>query len=248
MIAAGHPDLVFELEAFSAAMPRHWKEPADADAVQAGPHVRRRAARAPPGEPRSARAPREGSGLAGVRGARLLRLPSQPDARGRQLAAGAGLRAPRASGPAAAAGVALPHRAPRAAGVGRARRATELDGVMGKLQIEASRLSAQARRSRRARHAGAGHRRSRHQPRADVGGDARDGHAMLRGIFADAPAIAERGERAAEQAAMAAEVLATALAKARGQDPAATQARVHGAVPAVRVPQQLRPAQVRRRR
>src|SRR5687768_15973800 len=28
MIAAGHPDLVFELEAFSAAMPRHWKEPA----------------------------------------------------------------------------------------------------------------------------------------------------------------------------------------------------------------------------
>jgi hypothetical protein len=25
MIAAGHPDLVFDLEAFSAAMPRHWK-------------------------------------------------------------------------------------------------------------------------------------------------------------------------------------------------------------------------------
>ncbi len=44
---------------------------------------------------------------------------------------------------------------------------------------------------------------------------------LLRGLFADAPAIAERGERAAEQAAMAAEVLATALAKARGQDPAA---------------------------
>ena len=44
---------------------------------------------------------------------------------------------------------------------------------------------------------------------------------MLRGIFADAPAIAERGERAAEQAAMAAEVLATAIAKARGQDPTA---------------------------
>ena len=31
MIAAGHPDLVFELEAFSAAMPRHWKETTDAD-------------------------------------------------------------------------------------------------------------------------------------------------------------------------------------------------------------------------
>lgn len=26
MIAAGHPDLVFDLEAFSAAMPRHWRE------------------------------------------------------------------------------------------------------------------------------------------------------------------------------------------------------------------------------
>src|SRR3954467_2081690 len=31
MIAAGHPDLVFELEAFSSAMPRHWKENTDAD-------------------------------------------------------------------------------------------------------------------------------------------------------------------------------------------------------------------------
>ena len=44
--------------------------------------------------------------------------------------------------------------------------------------------------------------------------------AMLRGIFADAPQIAARGERAAEQAAMAAETLATAIAKTRGQDPA----------------------------
>jgi hypothetical protein len=31
MIAAGHPDLVFDLEAFSAAMPRHWRVPADVD-------------------------------------------------------------------------------------------------------------------------------------------------------------------------------------------------------------------------
>jgi hypothetical protein len=30
MIAAGHPDLTFELNLFSAVMPRHWKEPADA--------------------------------------------------------------------------------------------------------------------------------------------------------------------------------------------------------------------------
>ena len=29
MIAAGHPDLYFELESFSTLMPRHWKEPPD---------------------------------------------------------------------------------------------------------------------------------------------------------------------------------------------------------------------------
>ena len=34
MIAAGHPDLVFELEAFSAAMPRHWKETTDTEAYK----------------------------------------------------------------------------------------------------------------------------------------------------------------------------------------------------------------------
>lgn len=31
MIAAGHPDLVFDLEAYSAAMPRHWRVPTDTD-------------------------------------------------------------------------------------------------------------------------------------------------------------------------------------------------------------------------
>lgn len=31
MIAAGHPDLVFDLEAFSAAMPRHWRPVTEAD-------------------------------------------------------------------------------------------------------------------------------------------------------------------------------------------------------------------------
>ena len=31
MIAAGHPDLYFELESFSSVMPRHWKEPPDYD-------------------------------------------------------------------------------------------------------------------------------------------------------------------------------------------------------------------------
>ena len=31
MIAAGHPDLLFELDSYSAVMPRHWKEPLDKD-------------------------------------------------------------------------------------------------------------------------------------------------------------------------------------------------------------------------
>ena len=34
MIAAGHPDLVFDLEAFSAAMPRHWQSAQPADPWQ----------------------------------------------------------------------------------------------------------------------------------------------------------------------------------------------------------------------
>lgn len=53
MIAAGHPDLYFELASFSAVMPRHWKEPLDKDpglevrqlavgqAVQLREHLRR---------------------------------------------------------------------------------------------------------------------------------------------------------------------------------------------------------------
>ena len=65
---------------------------------------------------------------------------------------------------------------------------------------------------------------------------------MLRGIFADAPAIAERGERAAEQAAMAAEVLATALAKARGQDPAAIKPAFTELFKQFESPVSLRPA------
>jgi len=31
MIAAGHPDLTFELDTFSAVMPRHWKFPSEGD-------------------------------------------------------------------------------------------------------------------------------------------------------------------------------------------------------------------------
>jgi Cytochrome c554 and c-prime len=35
MIAAGHPDLVFDVEAFSAAMPRHWRENTDQEPFRA---------------------------------------------------------------------------------------------------------------------------------------------------------------------------------------------------------------------
>jgi hypothetical protein len=98
--------------------------------------------------------------------------------------------------------------------------ATELDGVMGKLQIEASRLSARpdevvalATQARGIVDRGVSKvLTSMATPEM--------ASSLLRGIFADAPAIADRGERAAEQAAMAVEVLASALAKARGQDPA----------------------------
>jgi len=34
MIAAGHPDLYFELDSFSAVMPRHWKEPGEPGEAQ----------------------------------------------------------------------------------------------------------------------------------------------------------------------------------------------------------------------
>jgi hypothetical protein len=101
--------------------------------------------------------------------------------------------------------------------------ASELDGAMEKLQIEASRLVAKpdevaalATQARAVVDRGI----SRVLTSAAT---AEMAAAMLRGIFTDAPAIAERGERAAEQAAMAAEVLVTAIARARGQDPGASR-------------------------
>jgi len=100
----------------------------------------------------------------------------------------------------------------------------ELDGVMAKLEIEASRLSARpdevvalATQARGIADRGVSRAlTSKATPEMAA--------AMLRGIFTDVPAIAARGERAAEQAAMAVEVLAIAIAKARGQDPAAMKA------------------------
>lgn len=219
MIAAGHPDLVFELEAFSAAMPRHWKEPAGSDAYTpvrtfaVGQLVHFRA-----GLDRLARR---------VKGPwpeyaeldcfachhSLTRAQdSWRQAQGYENRPRPGLAQLQVSRYVTARRV-LATWDPQAA--------AELDGVMGKLQIEAARLVVKPDQV------------------VALAGDARGfvdraitraltspltpemAAAMLRGIFADAPEIANRGERAAEQVAMAAEVLARALTRARNQDPAA---------------------------
>jgi len=109
MIAAGHPDLFFELDSFSAVMPRHWKSPRESEpgkkAVEDAAWV---------GVPRMERGPSRttacGDGaidlartemnastkrrLAGVFRAFLFCLPSRSGPRERQLAPGACLHRP----------------------------------------------------------------------------------------------------------------------------------------------------------
>ena len=223
MIAAGHPDLVFELEAFSAAMPRHWKDAADADAYRpvrtfaVGQLVHLRAS--------LDRLARRVKGPAWPEYAELdcfachhsltRAEDSWRQAQGYENRARPGL--PQLQ-------VSRYLTARRVLQAWDAEAAPELDGVMAKLQIEASRLSARpddvvalATQARSIVD------RSISRTLTTTATPAM-ASAMLRGIFADASAIAERGERAAEQAAMAAEVLATALARARGQDAASLKA------------------------
>lgn len=220
MIAAGHPDLVFELEAFSAAMPRHWKETTDGEADKP---VRTFAV----GQLTHLRASLD-------RLARRVKGPVWPEyAELDCFACHHSLtRAEdswrQANGYDNRARPGLPQLQVSRYLTGRrvlhawdAQAAAELDLVMTRLQIEASRLSARpdevvalATQARGIVDRGI-NKVLTSMATADMAS------AMLRGIFADAPAIAERGERAAEQAAMATEVLATALAKSRGQDAAA---------------------------
>jgi hypothetical protein len=222
MIAGGHPDLVFELESFSAAMPRHWRDAADAPAYAP---VRTFAV----GELVHLRA-----GL--DRLARRVKGPIWPEyAELDCFACHHSLTRPEDSwrqenGYAHRARPGLPQL--QVSWYATARRvlqaydepaASELDPIMDKLQIEASRLHVKpdevaslASQARGIVDRGVG------KALADTP-SAESANAMLRGIFADTPQIAERGERSAEQAAMAAETLARALASGRGQDPASTR-------------------------
>ncbi len=221
MIAAGHPDLVFDLEAFSAAMPRHWRAPADTDsfaAVRAFSvgqlvHVRsglERLARRVKGPvwpeygeldcfachhslTRPEDSWRQADGYDG-------RRPGNPPvnqsrwATGRQVAAAYDAQA-----------------------------AADLDPVMTKLALEASRLRvdgdqvvalvAQARGIFDRVIA----RAQTMQP------DAAMATRLLHAIAADAEAIAPRGERAAEQAAMAMDTLYAASTRG-GEESAAVRA------------------------
>ena len=220
MIAAGHPDLVFDLEAFSSAMPRHWRESPDADAFRlvrtfaVGQLVHLR------------------SSLDRV--ARRLKGPVWPEyaeldcfachhsltrAEDSWRQAEGYEQRPRPGNPPlnvsrwVTARHVLETLDPQAA--------TELDAIMPKLVIEASRLRTKeddvvafANQARAIVDRGVA-RAVASTPTAEATSR------MLRAIFADAAGIAGRGERAAEQAAMAVETLSSALARARGQDPAA---------------------------
>jgi len=219
MIAAGHPDLVFELEAFSSAMPRHWKDNTAADAWQP---VRTFAA----GQLTHLRASLD-------RLARRVKGPVWPEyAELDCFACHHSLTRPedswrQASGYENRARPGLPQlqvsrylTARRVLAAWDAQAAQELDGVMGRLQIEASRLAARpdevvalANQARAIVDRGISRVASTAVTPEMAGG-------ILRGLFVDVPQIAERGERAAEQAAMAAEVLATAMARARNEDTA----------------------------
>jgi len=222
MIAGGHPDLVFELEAFSAAMPRHWKDTAGDDVYVP---VRTFAV----GQLTHLRASLD-------RIARRVKGPIWPEyAELDCFACHHSLTRPedswrQADGYAHRARPGLPQlqvsrylTARRVLAAYDAAAAEELAGVMDKLQIESSRLAvkpdevvALANQARAIVDRGLG-KALGSAPSADSAAS------MLRGIYADAPEIAQRGERAAEQAAMAAETLTSALAKGRGQDPMASK-------------------------
>jgi hypothetical protein len=219
MIAAGHPDLVFDLEAFSSAMPRHWHESNGADAF--GP-VRTFAV----GQLVHLRSSLD-------RLARRVEGPVWPEyAELDCFACHHSLTRAEDSWRQAQGYAQRPRPGNPPLNVSRwvisrhvlealdPQAATELDTVMPKLAIEASRLRTKEEEIVRLTNQARGildrgvARAVAASPTAEIASR------IVRAIFADTPEIAGRGERAAEQAAMAVETLSSALARARGQDPA----------------------------
>ena len=173
------------------------------------PDLERRPDRSASRRPRARGPAREGPGerrLAGVRGARLLRLPSQPDAPGRQLAPGA--RDTPIGDPATSPGItrALRWRASWRASPIRPRptssrpRCSRFAAEVTKLQGDRARIADRTAALRETLDALA--RRLATAP-VDRAGTIR----YARAITDDAERIANGGERSAEQAAMSLETL-----------------------------------------
>lgn len=212
MIAAGHPDLVFDLEAFSAAMPRHWRPSTEADpyapvrAFMVGQLVHLRSS--------VERLSRRVNGPAWPEYAELdcfachHSLTRADDSWRQSL----GYPGRRPGNP--ALNVARWVTARHVIAAQDARAAAELDEVMSALAADASRprpneaqvtaLTARVRTILDAAIARAVSSRP----------DAAMASRLLRAIVADVEEIAPRGERAAEQAAMALETLALATTQA----------------------------------
>jgi hypothetical protein len=205
LIAAGHPDLVFDLESYSAAMPRHWRVPIDTDpfasvrAFSVGQLVHVRSG--------LERLSRHVTGPSWPEYAELDCFAchhslTRPEDSWRQ-AQGYDDRRP-GSPPLNQSRWTIGRRVLAAYDPGAA---AELDPIMSKLALEAGRprtdgeqVAALAARARAIL--------DRAVARAlTAPPDAQMATRLLRAIAADAEQIAPRGERAAEQAAMALDTL-----------------------------------------
>jgi Cytochrome c554 and c-prime len=218
MIAAGHPDLVFDLEAFSAAMPRHWRVPADADPLapvrsfSVGQLVQVRSA--------LDRLARRAPGLVWPEYSELDCFAchhslTRPEDSWRQ-AQGYDNRRP-GNPPLNQARWATGR---RVLAVYDQQASTELDGVMAKIALEASRLRSDASRIASL----VGDARAildRGINRAlTAAPDAALPARLFHAIAGDVEEIAPRGERAAEQTGMALETLYIASLRGNGESAA----------------------------
>ena len=213
MIAAGHPDLVFDLEAYSAAMPRHWRPATPADpfapvrsfSVGQLVHLRN-------GLERLARRAKTSWPEYGELDCFACHHSLTPASDSWRQAAGYENRRP--GNP--ALNVSRWTTARHVLAAFDTQAAEEMRPVMVALQREASRLrvdadaiAGQVARARAILDRAIG-RAVAARPDAAVA------RQLLRAIASDATAIAMQGERAAEQAAMAMETLYTASADSAG--------------------------------